>query len=120
MKVYLAARFERRIELVAHRTALEIAGHTVTASWLDACDTDECTAREAQIDFDEVRAADILIFFAEDPKTAWPRGSRCVEYGVALQMGKPIYVVGPRENVFHLLLPDTAFFNSIDDLIGAL
>jgi hypothetical protein len=108
------------MELRAYRTALEMVGYTVTASWLDACDTDECTAHEAQTDLDEVRLADALIFFAEDPKTAWPRGSRCVEYGIALQMGKPIYVIGPRENVFQLLLPDTAFFNSVDDLIRGI
>lgn len=68
-------------------------------------------------DLADVRAADLLVLFADDlsPITIPSHlgtGARHVEFGVALERGIPIVVVGKRQNVFHFcphitILPDT-------------
>ncbi len=35
MKIYLAARYSRRLELLTYREQLVGMGHEVTSSWLD-------------------------------------------------------------------------------------
>jgi nucleoside 2-deoxyribosyltransferase len=51
----------------------------------------------------EITQADIVVFFSVDPTTATFRGGRHVEFGYALGIRKPILVVGPEENIFHVL-----------------
>lgn len=71
----------------------------------------EAQRREfAQHDWDDVMAADVVISFTEQPRTAGgSRGGRHVEFGAALAAGKRCIVVGWRENVFHCL-PQVEFF----------
>jgi hypothetical protein len=69
---------------------------------------------------EDLNEVDTLIFFSEDSETSWPRGGRCVEYGIALALGRRLLMVGPRENLFHELLPDSSFFASIDKLTREL
>jgi hypothetical protein len=54
--------------------------------------------------------ADAVIIFTEIPNTVLATGGRHVEFGLALAHGKRVFVVGPRENVFHYLLPDSQIF----------
>ena len=115
IKAYLAARYERRGELLGYIERLADAGIEVTSTWL-TLEMDNL-ANAAQMDLNEIRSADMLIFFSEDPLTAWVRGSRCVEYGYALAAGKQIIVIGQRENCFHWLLPDSAFFESVKTFV---
>jgi len=119
MKIYIAARFERQIEARNYAVLLEAAGHIITSRWLYVSNAADL-AVEAAHDLEDVDAADALIFLSESPETAWRRGSRCVEYGYALARGKRLRIIGPRENIFHWLLPDAAFFLSIDALVEAL
>ena len=54
-------------------------------------------------------AADAVIIFTEteyNPCNRW----RHVEFGLALAQDKGVIIVGPRENVFHYLLPDSQMF----------
>jgi hypothetical protein len=55
-------------------------------------------------------AADAVIIFTEIPNTVLATGGRHVEFGLALAQGKRVIVVGPRENVFHYLLPESQVF----------
>ena len=55
-------------------------------------------------------AADAVIIFTEIPNTILATGGRHVEFGLALAQGKRMIIVGPRENVFHYLLPDSQIF----------
>ncbi len=55
-------------------------------------------------------AADAVIIFTEIPNTILATGGRHVEFGLALAQGKRVIIVGPRENVFHYLLPDSQVF----------
>lgn len=112
MKVYLAAQYARRDELREYRDILEKMNIKVTSRWLNEKEPldGNMTHREeswyrdtATIDLEDVDAADAVIFFAENPLIGVPRGGRHVEFGYALGLKKPIFVIGPKENVFHYL-----------------
>lgn len=127
MKVYLASRYSRRDELRGYRDALNKAGITVTSRWLDETEpldgklvnhTPTFWKKHAEIDIEDVERADALIFFAESPETPTPRGGRHVEFGVALALNKPIYVISPHspENIFHYL-GDVTYYKTFDDFL---
>jgi hypothetical protein len=86
---------------MGYAAVLRHAGFTVDARWLSG-DHDGRTggARYAQEDFEDVRAADVVMAFTEEPCSNKGRGGRHVELGLALAWGKRVVIVGPRENVF--------------------
>lgn len=129
MKAYLASRYSRRDELREYRTLLENAGIKVTSRWLD--ETEPLDGRlvnrdsrfwkfHAEIDIEDVKRADMLVFFAESPDTATPRGGRHVEFGLALALGKAIYVISEHspENIFHYL-EGVTYYKTFDDFLLA-
>ncbi len=113
MKIYLAALYSRRLELAAYRKQIEALGHTVTSRWLNgehvlpmgALMQDEESVEElrrfAREDVSDVLDADLVISFTETGPT--PRGGRHVEFGLAFAVGKRLWVVPGRENIFHWL-----------------
>jgi len=133
MKIYLAARFGRRDELLGYQASLEIHGHRVTSRWLtqhQQLDLHHPAARydddQRQLfalqDYEDVLAAHALVAFTEPRDGDSPggkRGGRHVELGLALALHKEIYVVGHRENVF-CWLPQVTFFETFHQLLEAL
>jgi hypothetical protein len=126
--VYLAAQFARRDELAVYAAKLRSAGWEVTSSWLDQTTPldgkmsnhlRQDNYRFASRDWEDVRKADHLVLFTEDPLVGVPRGARHVEFGMALASGKAVAIVGPRENVFHWLLPDNAVHLSFNELLSS-
>lgn len=120
MKIYLAARYSRREELLGYARELEAMGHTITSRWLqgnhqidDRGLSEEGSAAErtrfAEEDLDDLLAAECCVSFTEAPRSASSRGGRHVEFGIALQAGHLCIVCGPRENVFHCL-PQVVWF----------
>ena len=119
MLIYLAARYSRRDEVKGYAEHLKENGFSVDAGWLyghqqeseiakvveSATMTMPITARSfAELDYYDLSKADVLISFTESPRgTSSSRGGRHVEFGLALAWGKPLIIVGPRENVFHTL-----------------
>jgi len=106
VRIYLAARYDRREELRAVAARLEAAGHEVTSVWIYGLREGVSDLAAAVEDIDGVAVADCVVSFTEEPTAhvAWAaRGGRHVEFGLALAMGKRLCVVGPRENVFHHL-----------------
>ena len=121
MKIYLAARYSRRAELLVYAGQLREAGHEVTSTWLQgehqlanrhntagaveaATDTVPMVAQPfALADYADVWAADVVVSFTEAPRSGASRGGRHVEFGLALAWNKSVVIVGPRENVFHTL-----------------
>lgn len=127
MKIYLAARYSRRLELCGYRESLQFAGHLVTSRWLNGSHqidrdglklgalgeeyvesgTEERAAELrdffASEDMEDVRNADLVLAFTEEPRADASRGGRHVEAGLALAWGKPLRIVGPRENIFYSL-----------------
>jgi hypothetical protein len=142
MRIYLAARYTRRLELCEYKAQLEELGCTVTSRWLNGShqisnlgvpigDSGELlvekgdrAAREmcehfAKEDRADVYAADIVIAFTEEPRSGHSRGGRHVELGLAIARGKRIYIVGPRENVF-CWLPELTHFSTWEMMRGEI
>src|SRR3972149_9628860 len=115
MKIYLASRYSRRMEMLSFASWLELQEHEVTARWIHGnhlISDDELNAgdiqrqlgeRYALEDLADIGSADLLICFSETPRSVSSRGGRHVELGVALALGKEVWLVGPIENAFHCL-----------------
>jgi len=123
MKVYLAARYSRREEMIEHAVKLEMAGHLVTSTWLRGHnkawtgETDDQWAKFALTDIIDVERSEVVISFTHPRGTLTTGGGRHVEFGYAYAKGKKLVIIGERENVFHHL-PGTEFYNSIEDWIA--
>lgn len=130
---YMAARYSRLLEMREKRVQLEALGWRVNSRWLDyhggrageesrdasAIEADMASAADFALeDLDDVRSADVLIFFAEHQPGAG-KGGRHTEFGIALGSGRRIITVGPRENVFHAL-PTIIHFPSWEEFLEDL
>lgn len=124
MKLYLAGQYKQKDKLAAVADQLRAAGHTIIAHWLDEPHSPNTTLDQvpddqlteyALCDLEDIEACEIFVFFSVDPATLTLRGGRHVEYGYALRCGKPIIVVGPKENIFHYL-PLTNHVVDIEEL----
>ena len=110
-RIYIAARYGRRAEMVEAARQLEALGHEVVSRWIygeheaiDATATVEERRLWALEDVADIDRAQMLVSFTEEPGAAGGgRGGRHVETGYALGCGKLVEVVGPTENVFHTL-----------------
>ena len=142
MKIYLAARYTRRVEIAGYRTELVANGHTVNARWLDGAhqlsdggvpigdagealvESDSPSAASLRVrfaldDWEDVNSAELVISFTEPPRSKANRGGRHVEFGIALANKVRVAVVGYRENIFHWL-PQVEFFASWEQMLKAL
>jgi hypothetical protein len=107
--VYIAARTGRVHEIRARVPDIEQLGYSVIGSWvrsspgLDPLVSTEAGAEAAESDLSEIRAAGVFVTVTEGAEaSAFGRGGRHVEFGVALALEKRILVIGPVEHVFHL------------------
>lgn len=120
MTFYLAAPYAVR-DLV--RATLQTLGlkEDCTASWLDAAHTihagtldtapdmsDDYAYQHSEDDFADIDRADTFILLTHSYCSRWglspartSSGGRHVETGYALAKGKPVYIVGQPENIFH-------------------
>jgi len=128
MKIYLAAKYARKDEIQLVATLLEQLGHKITATWFGEKYKPGVQMKQlrhdthvkiAGRDLKEIAKADALVFFAEDQNNQPPRGGRHVEFGYALGLGKKVYVVGERENIFHHL-PRVTMVPTVDELFKKL
>ena len=122
MNIYLAAPYSCMSEMKEWEKLLVEAGHVCTAQWLQA---DPNTpwggepAASAALDLADIDRADTVISKVLPGKPVL-RGSRHVEFGYALALGKKLINVGPgSENLFHEL-PSVQRFPTIQDAIAAL
>ena len=128
MKVYLASRYSQKEDTKVVARHLRKLGFKITSQWLkephapnttlDMCSGEDLSFYAVQ-DFDDIKRADVFVLFSVDPLIPTVRGGRHVETGIALALGKPVYIVGPKENIF-AYLPGVQQFNYISDLIVAL
>lgn len=129
-RIYLASRYSRREELCQVREALRELGWIVTPRWLNGdhqisdeeMSSEERRAAKAHFaaeDWEDLASSAITVSFTEEPRSSSSRGGRHVEYGAALAMGQRCIVVGPAENVFHLL-PSVELYSGLDAAILAL
>lgn len=129
MKIYLAARYTRYLELQQPVRDLLSLGHTVTSEWLlnpynngdngYAFGGDDAYVQsEAERDIQNVRDSDMLIVFSED-EGHLARGGKHVEFGIALALGKRLAVVGRKEVLFHYL-PNVEVYSTWQAALEAL
>lgn len=140
LNIYLAGRYGRRSEMMDYASDLTDKGHIVTSRWLDGAHENDETARAYEAggnpvgaaqfaldDVNDVLRASVVISFTEVPRPtsnvvdAWraSRGGRHVEFGMALALHKRVIVVGPRENVFHLL-PEVEHYSTWPECLASL
>jgi hypothetical protein len=120
MKLYLAARYDRLAEMADLAIRIRGLGHEVTSRWIEGHGHPD--ADSARYDLTDVTVADGLVLFTEEPSAQMPfatRGGRHVEYGYALRAGKQMFIVGPRENIFHQL-PDVEVLPDANALLARL
>src|SRR5436190_1884776 len=107
-KVYLAGKFERAPELRTIRQRLRQLGLTVTSRWLDLDLTGRPTPddpewliwarRCAEEDLLDINQADTFMLDTTDVRSG---GGSHFETGYAYSRGTPVFLIGPRTNVFH-------------------
>jgi hypothetical protein len=121
MRVYIAARYDRRFEMLGAAVALMRAGHEVTSRWIEGRgDAPEGLA--AVDDLADLSRADCLVSFTDQPDrtvAGIARGGRHIAFGVALATHKRLCVVGPRESIFHHL-PRIEVYATVADLVAGL
>jgi hypothetical protein len=108
MRIYIAASYTAKLRLRPIRDALFALGHDVLTTWLDEQPkqpdmTQDAFERKLAIkDLVEAGGADLLILDTLEPSTT---GGRHTEWGIGLGrfQRQLLYIVGPRENVFHRL-----------------
>lgn len=112
MRIYIASFFNTRARLQEPVQTLKGRQHLIVSTWLKESREEKGPDAATQIadyspkelqgfairDIGEIMIADLLIC---DTVDVTPRGGREVEIGVALGLGKPFWIVGPRRNVFH-------------------
>jgi hypothetical protein len=111
VKIYLAASYSRRLEMLRRGKDIIALGHKLSCRWIHGGHKMDPAGsrimqneRFAREDLEDLRAADCMIFFSALPGVASKgKGGRHVEFGYALAFGKRLIVIGAPENVFHYL-----------------
>jgi hypothetical protein len=128
--IYFAARYSRREQILEYANQVRAAGHEVTCRWLngqnripasrlgDVESYQEDYRQLAQVDWEDIRKAEICIFFTEEAGRA-SGGGRHVEFGIALQSQKECWVIGPKENLFYCL-PQAVQMRSWEEAMARL
>ena len=134
MKVYLAAAWGRRAEIEEVAVRLRKLGVEITSNWLSEEKAQQTGAKEkflrdrAYLDLEDVARADAIVRFTDPefldkttelaPK-ALMSGARMVEFGYAKALGKTLYVVGGKQNVFDRL-DGIVHLKDVDELCHVL
>ena len=129
LKVYLAGPYSMKEEIREFAEQLWRVGVVVTSRWLEeewppdtqlheVSDTEHAVS--AKRDFEDITTANGMIFFSVSPQHPTVRGGRHVEFGLALAMHKWVWVIGPRENIFHYLQSVVHFPTKEECLLAAM
>lgn len=119
MKIYTAGRYSRREEILEYAKKLSNAGHVVTARWVNGDEEGKSLEDIAIMDLDDVKAADMVLVYTDEYGSLQKGGGRHTELGLGYAYGKHVWIVGPKEQVFHSL-PGVKQFENTDEVIGAL
>lgn len=109
MRFYLAASAIAQGHMKSYRHMLVEHGHMVTSRWIDVpnmLSEDAMITSDSPLgfhlrgkdDLEDIIKAEAMLLFTQWPSTT---GGYHVEFGVAIAMKKPVYIIGPYRNVFH-------------------
>lgn len=107
---------------------LRAAGHHVTSRWLEVdtkfgdttAEYSDAERRDlALLNETDVRAATGGVVLITEAGRRCVPGGKHVESGIALALGRPVYILGRRENIFHWH-PRCICFDDIDGLLKSL
>lgn len=119
MKVYIAAPFQCIGEADVLRQRLAAAGIGCTARWITDALSAELSDEWARNDLADVASADALVALNPEGWESRGTGGRHVEFGYAIALDKPIYLMGARTNIFHYL-SRVVVKASVEDLVTVL
>lgn len=112
MRVYLAAAYRRADEIRQIALRLGVLGIETTSRWVYGWGVGNPRRHEVAMgDLEDIRRANLLLFFAEDETAGYMSGGRHVEFGIAIERGMRIHVIGKPENLFHQLRGVLCFSN---------
>lgn len=125
--IYVASRFMHQEQSKKIRDQLVAAGFDVTSRWLEeepsleSSLTDERRRELADMDVHDVKRAHCLVLYNPDDVAKVGTGGCHYECGIAAGMGMPIFVLGPKSNIFHWRKDVFTFENmSVEDMISAI
>lgn len=107
MKVYIAGRSEDQAKIAEIKAEFEASEIEVNAGWIQqkdlSIDKDGLSEkrRKLWIDLTQIAEADIFVLFNPQDAHRTGTGGRHVETGYAIALGKPIFLIGSGENIFH-------------------
>lgn len=133
MKIYIAAKYQKRFELRALAEEIRLLGHELTCRWLFDGEEGKGIEAAAAMDVEDVNRSDCLIFVGEPQASENRGGGRWFEFGLAYALDKHCIAlldmdptVGGHshlplghESVF-TALPNVQLVTSEDDLLRIL
>jgi Domain of unknown function (DUF5664)/Nucleoside 2-deoxyribosyltransferase len=128
MKIYIAARYSRKMDARVLSETLRLYGYGITSTWIEEPESPNVQLSEvssatltnyAERDIEEINAADVFLLLSDPSTEAHPRGGKHVEFGYAYAKGKRCIVYGPTENIFHML-PDITVVSTRTALLDEL
>ena len=104
MRIYLAAPYDEMHRMQEWAARLEKAGHVITAKWIHGNEEGMTLHDAAQMDLDDIDAADAVVSMVLPKGSMFSSGGRHVEFGYGLARDKLMIVVSDHaENIFHEL-----------------
>lgn len=111
--------YGRMLEMREYGEELKKAGHEITARWIYGNEEDQEREESAIMDYDDVKAADCIVKFAQPYGSLNKGGGRHTELGLALAWGKRCIVVDNKEQIFHWL-PQIEYYASWPEVLKVL
>lgn len=93
MKIYIAAKYNRRFELTDLARALQELGHEITSQWVFGGEEHKGIEAAAIMDVEDVVRADCLVFIGQPQASENRGGGRWFEFGLAYGLKKRLIAV---------------------------
>ncbi len=103
-KFYLAAKYDKRREVLPIAALLTFAGYEVVSKWLNGShdgNTPEDSDKYSQLDLEHIDACTHFVLFNLPIGNAQQSSGRHVELGYALAKQKTVIIVGPGSCIFY-------------------
>jgi hypothetical protein len=131
MSAYVAARWDDRKLAMEAAAQLRDAGIVIHSTWLSPRDDQSMDTLKAEgnivieararalMDVHEIAKSNLFVQLSPEAGFRNSTGGKHVELGIAIALGKTIYIIGQRENVFHYH-PSCRLVPTVDAIINSL